>query len=243
MSLTTCELDQLEEIAPDPPADADNPEKLRTSSPAPPSPTSPTSLRSFFSTPSSIRRLLRPRQGAAQANLWQEIQTRWTNWQHFQSTSHLGKSPPRRPPFAVRNLESCPRGYPRLAAFLDSDESFSIYRRFGYAQARLLLEKQDEMRLLEEGLIEMDKEDERTGSQRLICRDDDPKRGALQKLETTFQEYVPIYVLYHLVNDVATNKAYAVSIGVLLVFTLAFSAMLSLFTRARRHEIFGAAAA
>lgn len=76
-------------------------------------------------------------------------------------------------------MESCPRGYPRLAAFLDSDESFSIYRRFGYAQARLLLEKQDEMRLLEEGLIEMDKEDERTGSQRLISRDDDPKRGVL----------------------------------------------------------------
>lgn len=45
------------------------------------------------------------------------------------------------------------------------------------------------MRLLEEGLIEMDKEDERTESQRLICRDEDPKRGALQQLETTFKEY------------------------------------------------------
>ena len=54
---------------------------------------------------------------------------------------------------------------------------------------------------------------------------------------------IPIYILYHLVADVGTNKAYAICIGVLLVFTLAFSAVLSLFTKARRHEILGAAAA
>lgn len=54
---------------------------------------------------------------------------------------------------------------------------------------------------------------------------------------------VPIYVLYHLVNDVATDRANLISIGVLLVSTLTFSTMLSLFTRARRNEIFGAAAA
>ena len=54
---------------------------------------------------------------------------------------------------------------------------------------------------------------------------------------------VPIYVLYHIVNGVETHNAYAVCIGVLLVFTLAFSAVLSLFTRARRHEILAAAAA
>lgn len=54
---------------------------------------------------------------------------------------------------------------------------------------------------------------------------------------------VPIYVLYHLVSDVGTNRAYAICIGILLIFTLTFSAMLSLFTRAKRHEIFGAAAA
>jgi cbb3-type cytochrome oxidase subunit 3 len=35
---------------------------------------------------------------------------------------------------------------------------------------------------------------------------------------------------------------YTVSICVLLVFTLVFSAVLSLFTQAKRHEIFGAAA-
>jgi len=54
---------------------------------------------------------------------------------------------------------------------------------------------------------------------------------------------VPIYVLYHMVNDIGTDRAYIISIGILLVFTLAFSAVLSLFTKAKRHEILAAAAA
>ena len=56
---------------------------------------------------------------------------------------------------------------------------------------------------------------------------------------------IPIYVLWHLARELENGKASAsaVTIGVLLVFTLIFSAVLSLFTRARRHEILGAAAA
>lgn len=55
---------------------------------------------------------------------------------------------------------------------------------------------------------------------------------------------VPVYVLYHLTNEAGREvNTTAVSIGTLLVFTLAFSAVLALFTRARRHEILGAAAA
>ena len=54
---------------------------------------------------------------------------------------------------------------------------------------------------------------------------------------------VPIYILYNMINNVNTDRAYAICIGVLLVFTLAFSAVLSLFTRARRHEILASAAA
>ena len=54
---------------------------------------------------------------------------------------------------------------------------------------------------------------------------------------------VPIYILYHMVHDLGTRKAYMVCIGTLLVFTLAFSSVLSLFTKARRHEILAAAAA
>ena len=50
-----------------------------------------------------------------------------------------------------------PDGYPRLGAFLDSDDNFMLYRRFGYLQSRLLLEKQDDLRLLEEELGRLDR--------------------------------------------------------------------------------------
>jgi hypothetical protein len=53
-------------------------------------------------------------------------------------------------------VQDCPKGYPLLAAFLDSDDNFMIYRRFGYLQARLLLEKQEELRRLEEDLDILD---------------------------------------------------------------------------------------
>jgi hypothetical protein len=54
---------------------------------------------------------------------------------------------------------------------------------------------------------------------------------------------VPTFVLYHLVDSMGSHRTDSICIGTLLVFTLAFSAVLSLFTRARRHEILGAAAA
>jgi len=53
---------------------------------------------------------------------------------------------------------------------------------------------------------------------------------------------VPVWILYHLVNTKGTSRTDGVCLGTLLVFTLAFSTALSLFTRARRHEILGAAA-
>lgn len=56
---------------------------------------------------------------------------------------------------------------------------------------------------------------------------------------------VPIYLLYHLINEVeeADGRIYAICMGILLVSTLAFSAVLCLFTRAKRHENLAAAAA
>ena len=53
---------------------------------------------------------------------------------------------------------------------------------------------------------------------------------------------VPVYVLWHLSVISQTGPDIITTIFVLLLFTLAFSGILSLFTRARRHEIFGAAA-
>jgi hypothetical protein len=54
---------------------------------------------------------------------------------------------------------------------------------------------------------------------------------------------VPVYVLYHLVTELGNNRTDTICIGILLVFTLIFSAVLSLFTKAKRHEILAAAAA
>jgi len=54
---------------------------------------------------------------------------------------------------------------------------------------------------------------------------------------------VPVYILYHLVEKTGNKTTDAKCIGTLLIFTLLFSAALSLFTRAKRHEILGAAAA
>ncbi|RDW74875.1 hypothetical protein BP6252_06017 [Coleophoma cylindrospora] len=262
----------------------------------------------------------------------------------------------------VRRFQDCPDGYPTLAAFLDSDENFMLYRRFGFIQSRLLLYKQDQLRVLEEELDTLDKNDDDIY---LTCRanddlDERPRTKLLKKIEAKFREYaellaiaqnlatlnkpakrdyksvrtyfeneqpvcdseqyirykediitlkpgrenawldatvekglqkfacppirylfcspetrakadentilydkgridalvtmiitamilalliIPIYVLWHLSNEVQDTTTTAVTIGVLLVFTLVFSAVLSLFTRARRHEILGAAAA
>ena len=47
-------------------------------------------------------------------------------------------------------------GYPRVAAYMDSDENFMIYRRFGFLHSRILLNKQDELREIEERLDDLD---------------------------------------------------------------------------------------
>ncbi|KAI4169579.1 MAG: hypothetical protein LQ343_005599 [Gyalolechia ehrenbergii] len=57
------------------------------------------------------------------------------------------------------HLEDFPRGFPRLACFLDSDEAFMVYKRFGIVFSRLLLNKQDEIRHMENKLHAMDQAD------------------------------------------------------------------------------------
>ena len=56
-------------------------------------------------------------------------------------------------------VEDSPDGFPLVATYLDSDDLFMIYRRFGTLHARLLLNKQDELRELEEDLHDMDEQD------------------------------------------------------------------------------------
>lgn len=273
----------------------------------------------------------------------------------------------------IRTLESFPMGYPRQAAFADSDDSFMIYRRFGYIHSRLLLNKQDELRELEANLHDMDLIDASSeeGALCLKSRELDeerndiqglgPRRALLEKIEQKTLQYdqlllnaqqlvafnrppmrdqtslrnfmenrpclvedekafayekedlitlrpgrdhsfvdgfvermlkifhcrllrfifcseetaaktsdtdvryftrgrisafvtliitmiiilllvIPIWLLYHLSVSLNTQKSNVICIGVLLVATLVFSAVLSLFTKARRHEILAASA-
>jgi hypothetical protein len=91
------------------------------------------------------------------------------------------------------------RGYPNLAAFLDSDDGFTIYRRFGYLQARVLLDKQEELRILEKNLEKMDKDLLKDDDERLCTRDTvgaDAKRH--RELLSTIEEKLRSYGEHHL---------------------------------------------
>lgn len=63
----------------------------------------------------------------------------------------------------TRTLEACPNGYPKLAAFLSSEQNFSLYRGFGYLHSRVLLDLQDELSTLEKELDTIDTFDSANG--------------------------------------------------------------------------------
>ncbi|CAD6580764.1 MAG: hypothetical protein ASARMPRED_000322 [Alectoria sarmentosa] len=60
----------------------------------------------------------------------------------------------------VGAVEDYATGFPRISCFLDSDDAFMVYRRFGSLYSRLLLSKQDEMSKLEGRLHAMDQMDQ-----------------------------------------------------------------------------------
>jgi hypothetical protein len=79
-------------------------------------------------------------------------------------------------------------GYPRLASFLDTDDNFMLYRRFGYLHSSLLLQKQDELRELEEALDNLDQEE--SIGMRQLARGEPQNRSVMQSmLEQKFAEY------------------------------------------------------
>ncbi|KIV79938.1 hypothetical protein PV11_07477 [Exophiala sideris] len=94
-----------------------------------------------------------------------------------------------KPNYVVRKLHEMPDGYPRVAAFLDSDENFMLYRRFGYLQSRLLLEKQEELRKLERDLGLIDDEDKDKGVLRTQRSRGEKRQNLLQKVEKKWMEY------------------------------------------------------
>jgi hypothetical protein len=59
--------------------------------------------------------------------------------------------------FLRTKLQDHPLGYPNLAVYKSSSDDYALYRRFGYLQSRLLLEKQDDLRILERKLEDYDR--------------------------------------------------------------------------------------
>ncbi|TGO71716.1 hypothetical protein BELL_0539g00090 [Botrytis elliptica] len=86
---------------------------------------------------------------------YRESFVQWRPWQTSKPTTDEELRKPH-----VRSLSEHQKSYRSLSIFLDSDENFKIYRRFGYLHSRLLLRKQDEIRRLEMELDELDDLDE-----------------------------------------------------------------------------------
>lgn len=83
----------------------------------------------------------------------------------------------------VRKLEDYPRGFPKLSCFLDSDDAFMVYRRFGPVYSRLLLSKQDEMSRMEAKLLAWDKTDQAENNEcYLMSRSEDVERDRIPEI-------------------------------------------------------------
>ncbi|TGO50282.1 hypothetical protein BCON_0187g00170 [Botryotinia convoluta] len=86
---------------------------------------------------------------------------------------------------------------PQLAAVINSDEKFMLYRRFAFLQARLLLNKQDEFLALEARLHHIDRyyrkhEPSRLHSQERYNLMDDDNMNLLADIEKKYNEYVQL---------------------------------------------------
>ncbi|KAM0717842.1 hypothetical protein Q7P37_006174 [Cladosporium fusiforme] len=92
----------------------------------------------------------------------------------------------------VRTLDEFRWGYPRLAIFQSSDEVFGLYRRFGYLQSRLLLEKQDALRVLEDRLNEFDLKDKAKSNTRKSNVQPSLREELLKEIEQAFNSYATL---------------------------------------------------
>ena len=95
-------------------------------------------------------------------------------------------------------VDDHPRGYPQLAAFINSDDDFLIARKYGFLRARVLLYRQDELSVLEKDLITMDCDDDIHGPLALYSRQhdeqtvDDPvysRKVLMRKIDDKLKEY------------------------------------------------------
>ncbi|KAF2758712.1 hypothetical protein EJ05DRAFT_485807 [Pseudovirgaria hyperparasitica] len=75
-------------------------------------------------------------------------------------------------------IDAYPNGYPRLAAYINSDHNFLVYRKFGTARNRVLLHRQQQVVAAERALYELD------------CSNE--KHGFARRLQTIYQDKVSV---------------------------------------------------
>ena len=85
-----------------------------------------------------------------------------------------------------------------MTAFINSDDNFLIARKYGYLRSRLLLYHQDELSVLEKGLLALDDDDKKHRELALSSRkhdedtDDDPeesRKALMRKIGDKLKEY------------------------------------------------------
>ena len=85
-----------------------------------------------------------------------------------------------------------------MTAFINSDDNFLIARKYGFLRTRLLLYRQDELSVLEKGLLALDKDDKENRQLALQSRqhdedtDDDPegsRKVLMGKIDDKLKEY------------------------------------------------------
>ena len=106
-------------------------------------------------------------------------------------------------------VESCPLGYPRLAAFNASEQNFMLYRGFSYVHARLLLDLQTRISILERELDDFDNEDDTEDQRlRLQCWEEDIEAAREMVSETGTRQRTRRDVLEELHEQVSKYGKY-----------------------------------
>lgn len=80
---------------------------------------------------------------------------------------------------------------------MDSDDNYMTYRRFGNVQARLLLEAQDDVRILEERLEDLDEDETANEAEKnALCSRElyganwsETRRSLMKSLKAAYTEY------------------------------------------------------
>ena len=118
------------------------------------------------------------------------------------SSKEVGISPlPLEIPSDPVLVDDHPRGYPKLAAFISSDENFLVCRKYSFLRSRVLLYRQDELSKLEDTLVALDQEDAETDDASRLAlmsrktdeaREEDPRyprKTLIQKIDDKLKQY------------------------------------------------------